>query len=494
MSDSPTSKSEIAAIVASQNFILATRDTGYRSVAGAVAELIDNSLQANAKHIRVEVREEEIDGTRAVMLAVLDDGDGMSALTLRRALQFGGSDRFGARSGLGRFGMGLPNSSVSHTRRFDVYSWQKNGPVLTSYLDVDEIANGRQRTIPEPVERALPGWAKEHVVSHGTLVVWTRCDRLSRLRAGTIANRLRGSLGRFYRFALWDGVRITINDRATSPVDPLFVNARTALPGGMLYGAPLQYELSAINGGTATVKVRFAELPVREWHHWSTADKRRSGIVGRAGVSVVRAGREIDYGWYLMGGKRRENYDDWWRCEVCFTPELDEMFGVTHSKQGITPTPELRAALEPDLEAIARILNARVRSAFEEAKIHTRSRASKAASDRDRFLPLLSHAKQTLLGTGLSYRIEARALGVPEFYQVTLNNDTVLLTFNSEHPFYERIYRPLTGRQSRERDNLELMLLAAARADLEAADSGQIEFLLRVRRSWSDALVAFLER
>ncbi len=28
--------------------------------------------------------------------------------------------------------------------------------------------------------------------------------------------------------------------------------------------------------------------------------------------------RESDYGWFFMGPKRKENYDDWWRCEVAF--------------------------------------------------------------------------------------------------------------------------------------------------------------------------------
>ena len=67
------------------------------------------------------------------------------------------------------------------------------------------------------------------------------------------------------------------------------------------------------------------------------------GIVKAAGVSVVRAQREVAYGWFCMGRKRRENYDDWWRCEVSFEPDLDEYFGLTHSKQGINPTAELRS-------------------------------------------------------------------------------------------------------------------------------------------------------
>ena len=45
-------------LVADHQFILATRDTGYRGLASAVAELIDNAVQARASEIRIFVRED----------------------------------------------------------------------------------------------------------------------------------------------------------------------------------------------------------------------------------------------------------------------------------------------------------------------------------------------------------------------------------------------------------------------------------------------------
>src|SRR5205814_1317688 len=78
-------------VVDNRTFILATRETGYRDVAAAVAELIDNSLQAGAQHVDVFVLEDsnntvdervEAPG-RSVLLAVLDDGAGMDRSTLR---------------------------------------------------------------------------------------------------------------------------------------------------------------------------------------------------------------------------------------------------------------------------------------------------------------------------------------------------------------------------------------------------------------------------
>jgi hypothetical protein len=481
------------AIVASETFILATRDTGYRSVAAAVAELVDNSLQADATHIRIFVRDDFTDGDRSITLAVLDDGHGMSADVLQSAVQFGGSNRFGERSGLGRFGMGLPNSSVSQTRRLDVYSWQRDQPVQRTYLDVDEVAMGRLRSIPVPFDSELPDWAAPSAARSGTLILWQRCDRLSRLRSSTVANRLRDSLARWYRFVLWDGIRITINDTRLDPIDPLFIHEASPLGGASMFGPPLLYEFNAAIGGTAFVEVRFSELPVSLWQGSSTEEKRSLGIVGRAGVSIVRAGREIDYGWYLMGNKRRENYDDWWRCEVRFTPGLDELFGVTHSKQGITPSAELRSAIEPDLEAVARTLNARVRAAFEDVK-QTPSDALRSASLADQFLPVPPRARRRLNAAGIRYRIETNALPTADFYRSQLVKDTVVVTINSDHPFFKLVYATLPEGHSDERFHIECLLLAAARADLEAASSVERELLDRVRRSWADAIATFLEQ
>src|SRR5690349_8218076 len=89
-------------IVAPENFVLATREAGYRNLSAALSELIDNSLQAGARDIRIFARDTQDGDQRSVVVGVLDNGKGMSPTTLGSALQFGGSDRFGDRSGFGR--------------------------------------------------------------------------------------------------------------------------------------------------------------------------------------------------------------------------------------------------------------------------------------------------------------------------------------------------------------------------------------------------------
>src|SRR5690606_20742498 len=117
----------------------------------------DNAQQANATAIEVLCLEEREqlrhrERSRVSRIAVLDNGDGMSARTLRMALQFGNGTRLNDRTGIGRFGMGLPNASISQACRVDVWSWQ-NGPdnALHAYLDVREIESGAMTLVPDPV-------------------------------------------------------------------------------------------------------------------------------------------------------------------------------------------------------------------------------------------------------------------------------------------------------------------------------------------------------
>jgi hypothetical protein len=218
---------------------------------------------------------------------------------------------------------------------------------------------------------------------------------------------------------------------------------------------------------------------------------------------VVRADREIDYGWYLMGQKRKENYDDWWRCEVAFEPALDEYFRVTNSKQGITPHAKLREMLAPDLERIARLLNAQTRTAFrrisgqstsapaapdQSPRVSADSRlprlgAAKAAARRERLLPPLKRPVRR-------YELKSGPLLTGPFFLVKIVGESVVITINTNHPFYERVYVPACERGQAERFRVECIILAAARAELSAREhAGRSASFVE---AWSDALAAFL--
>jgi hypothetical protein len=487
-------------LVLDRHFVLATRDTGYRTPAAALAELVDNALQADATDVQLFVA--KADDESDVSVAILDNGIGMNSSVLQTALQFGGSTRFNDRSGPGRYGMGLPNSSVSYARRVDVYSWRDLSRVIHSYLDVDRIANGVRHGIPAPRAAALPGWVSPKAARSGTLVVWSRCDRLEARRISTVVRHITQPFGRMFRYFLWRGIKLTVNEEAIRPIDPLFLSRQDGRGCAVPYGKPLTYRLVLPNDRSRTglVRVRFVELPVSIWHDLPIDDKRRAGIVKGAGVSVVRAEREVAYGWYFMGRKRRENYDDWWRCEVSFDPRLDEYFGLTHSKQAINPRADLQAILVPDMEAAAHALNARVRRAFSRIRGTARSFAVRLAERREsqfaRLRPAPSNgtSRSLLRSTeGLRYQLDVEALEDDSFYTARLVAGRLRIILNREHPFFEKLYHPLTNQvPSVLRSRLQCFLFALARAEVDAPDRVQRYWYRRKRLKWSNVLSAFL--
>lgn len=105
------------------------RKSGYRSTSRAAREIIDNAYEAGAKNVWVAFRRAG-DGGRVkgeykeavTAIAFIDDGPGMLPQMARYALSWGGGTHFENPTGIGRFGFGLPNSSINQTRRVEVYT------------------------------------------------------------------------------------------------------------------------------------------------------------------------------------------------------------------------------------------------------------------------------------------------------------------------------------------------------------------------------------
>jgi hypothetical protein len=463
-------------------------------------------LQANAESVSIQVTASD-DPRHPIELLVVDDGRGMDEATLASSLTFGGSSQFDDRSSLGRYGMGLPNGALSCARSVEVFTWRRRGPVLASRLDLDELVHSRRRHLP-PVERiARPAFLPR--THHGTAVLLRRCDRVDYRRPLTLANKLRDELGRIYRRFLDDGLNLQVNDECVVAIDPLFLMRRGNRPGARRFGDKLTYQLQGV-GAAGLVEVVFAELPVDRWHDLPSDEKRELGITNAPSVSIMRAGREIDRGWYFMGAKRRENYDDWWRCEVHFEPALDELFGITHAKQGISPRRDLLAVLEADLEPIARALNGRVRQRFELAKAtKPLGDAERQAARAERSLPPLprrsdsvSQSVRELLAkrprhesNASPYQIVVGELPTTAAFEVVSQQGQLVLVFNARHPLYRDLYGPL-AMSDLERDQdvakrVALAVLAAARAEATSTRRGHRDEVRRFRQAWADVLATF---
>lgn len=371
-------------IVPSHLAVKAMRDSGYRNIAYALAELIDNSIQAGASHVEVLLAERyervgEVERRRIYQIGVMDNGDGMTADVLRMALQFGNGTRLkdGDRTGMGRFGMGLPSASISQCRRVEVWTWQGDitRPFYT-YLDLDDIEKQRTREIPIPQIRAIPKiWldmsettSGTDAKGSGTLVVWSKIDRSNWVMSKTIITNSEFVVGRMYRhFLQHDKVRITLRNfkvetpsqteqmrwayheempneyksYAMQPNDPLHLIPYHGLaapwntqpifkPFGDLYEQIV--EIADKNGKKQEVRI-LTTIAREEAREGDLAGARDYGkhVARNMGISIVRAGRELEMDEGLL--IQHDPVERWWGMEIQFAPALDEVFGVTNNKQ-----------------------------------------------------------------------------------------------------------------------------------------------------------------
>jgi hypothetical protein len=345
--------------------VKAMRDNGYKNAAYALAELMDNSIQAGAEQVEL-LCVQRTDPTdrkprpKIDRIAVLDNGKGMNKEVLRMALQFGNGTNLSpqAQTNMGKFGMGLPASSVSQARRLDVWSWQQGyKSALHTYLDIQEIENGTLDQVPEPMPKAIPddwlGWSTSYG-EHGTLVVWSQIDRCIWRTGRAIIDNSEQLIGRMYRkFLADDKVKIRMTcieseslifsiDKYARANDPLYLMSNTSTPtpydmAPMFEPYPNKdsYETVIpikIGGEVHNVYIR-SSMAKKSAREGGTAGNRDYGAhaARNVGVSIVRSKREleIDPAWAPVVDPRNR----WWGVEVEFPPALDEIFGVTNNKQ-----------------------------------------------------------------------------------------------------------------------------------------------------------------
>ena len=110
------------------------RDIGY-SFNSALADIVDNSITAEATSIRVlAIPDPEF------RIAIIDDGNGLSRDDLKQAMRLGSNDprQKRALNDLGRFGLGLKTASFSQCRRLTVVS-RKGSAVAAFTWDLDLV-------------------------------------------------------------------------------------------------------------------------------------------------------------------------------------------------------------------------------------------------------------------------------------------------------------------------------------------------------------------
>mgnify|MGYP000547998646 FL=1 len=361
--------------LSAETVIESLRDNGYNNTAYALAELIDNSLQATATRVEVGFIEEQQEARKNYTvseISIWDNGVGMDLDTLRVAMQFGGGTHRKDTGGMGKFGMGLPNSSISQCKRVDVWSWQAGGVPHHTYLDVDEMKSGALEEVPIPTAKAIPTKYEKAFFTKrpesGSLIIWSKLDRLSWKTGKSIYRHCEHLVGRMYRnFISDDNIKIEsityrksaddmldVYDKETFKAnDPMYLKKNTSLPElpgsykNEAFFEKMDEEVISVeyideNGepkrDDVTITTSMVKKNISNRILKDTVGKLGGTTWGKhcsknVGVSIVRANRELVLRDSFLTSALRESKGRFIGIEVSFPPTLDSVFGVTNNKQ-----------------------------------------------------------------------------------------------------------------------------------------------------------------
>jgi len=349
------------------------RDSGFKNSAYAVAELIDNSIQAGFRkklkvcevNLTVISSKVLIDGKnldRISQILVTDYAEGMDEETLGLALSKGESLNKSEKGHgkMGRYGFGLYMSSISQCRRTEIYTWQKN-TLLKSWLDIDEILeseNEDSEFVPVEKIKTLPedftSMINKKDNDFGTIVSWSKLDLNTWKTAEGLFRNIENEIGRMYRYFINEGtVKIIykhfkkvgnkftlIEEAAVRANDPLYLMKNTNCPKPWdtkpgFIESPDEIIPINIDGEKKEIKLKFAiakedfrgiEEKGGDLPHGKHAKRN-------VGVSIIRSGRELELN--ESWNNPSESRERWVGAEIHFEGEkaIDKLFRVTNNKQ-----------------------------------------------------------------------------------------------------------------------------------------------------------------
>ncbi len=341
-------------VPSAKRMVRSLRDMGYE-FATAVADLIDNSVEAKANTVRVNV---EWEGSKSYVL-IADNGEGMRPEVLQEALRFG-TERDYDEADLGKFGLGLKTASLSQCLRVTVATrWNPSRADIMAYCwDVEHIEATNRWEVLSVKTADLPTAARLHLKeTPGTVVIWERLDRLLGYKYpdGEAARKQLIAMARdleehaamvFHRFLASEirGKRLAIyvNDNRVEAWDPF---ARKEQKTQKLEPKTFRVEGEK---GKGDVIVEPYVLPSQALFSTSEAFNRASGPRkwnAQQGFYIYRADRLIQSGGWC-GLRATDEHRKLSRIAISFGPKLDDEFKINVPKMRVLLPPSIRDEVE----------------------------------------------------------------------------------------------------------------------------------------------------
>lgn len=435
------------------------RSLGYNDYE-AVADLLDNSLDANAGTVIIRVQNKK--GNLSIVIA--DDGEGMDNEVLDQALRLGSMTVKDPVSDLGKFGMGLVTASLSLARRTIVITMQ-SGKYLTAISDVDEVKRANSfikyqdvSTVEEQAifDELLPD------ADSGTVVLLEKCDGVKNQNTSTFASTLRKRLGRIHRYFIKAGKKIIVNDEVVELIDPLELDdVNVEIFSDEHYPITIKTE---DGDRTENVQIRISLIPDNP-----TAGEREIALgIKNQGFYVLRNNREIQSAVTLDAFTKHNNFNRM-RGELFLTGDMDHVVGIDFTKRGIVFDQSFKDQLLKHIKAQCTTIKSRESSKTrtkESSEIDDLHKAAQRSIDQKSKLlvtpkteierrrqrngssttrpepkgrSLRANVRKTQAAKANACKFDYSKLGVSgPIFECELIGRTIVIMWNIQHPFYQR--------------------------------------------------------
>ena len=190
------------------NFLEKFRSSDYKSSVYAMAEIIDNSVDASATEIEIITITKK---KQIQQIYFIDNGKGMNITQLENCVVFSESNNSPGTKNTGIFGMGLPNSSLSQCTCFSIATkiddeWMENKVDFDlmksdNSLDINDVFHASKSDI-NFINKI------SQIKNIKTIVKWDRLDKFDSGKSETIFTRVERLIGRIHRYNIRNGLNI----------------------------------------------------------------------------------------------------------------------------------------------------------------------------------------------------------------------------------------------------------------------------------------------
>lgn len=354
----------------------------------AVADLIDNSLDAGARNVVVHFLR---DDDRLLSLLVIDDGQGMNDAELDAAMTVGRRRDYGANA-LGLYGTGLKAASLSHADALTVVSTARTSRSAGRQLTAASLADGyRCDTVAPDYAQSLIDRYDGIIQWHGTVVRWDRVGAFETVETSQTdrflseaIQRLETHLGLYlHRFLDRVGLNIDIvvedvhtgeelDHSSVEALDPF--NYR--LPGRPGYPRVFAVPVEGIGDIEMTAHIWPARSPRAEY-------KMIGPLAERQGFYFYRNDRLVQAGGWNGQRGSTDTHLNLARIVLDLPSQPNKVFSLDVKKVGVTATPAFARGIEKARDGQGRSF----RSFLDDAEAAYREGSSRAEVKRKSVIP-----------------------------------------------------------------------------------------------------------